>query len=546
MSGTLHEPTARTLPEPLGRTAPAPEPYPLEALGDILGGAARALHEIVQAPAALCAQSIMAGASLAAQAHANVVVYGPAIPLTLWAVTIAESGTRKTGADIIALAAHRAHEKLRLQQRDVATREHRLVHKAWEIASQHAERKAKGKSQEEIRSILAALGDEPVLPPPAVLLCREPTVEGIQRLYLEGAPSLGIFTDEGGEFIGGHSMNRERVVRTVAAMSTLWSDGMTDRIRGGDGAHKIYGVRLAMHVMAQPVLAETVLADPLMAGQGFLARALMVWPTSTAGTRRFRDTDPAKDPRVVAYHERITELLRRPPRLTVGSRCELDPRSLTLTPAAKRLWETFHNDIEGGQAPGGRYAGVPAWASKAAEQVARIAGVMALIESPDCHDVTAPQIERAATLMRFYLGEAVRLIDTSAVPAKVRDAMTVLAWCHDKGHQRVDFTLLLQEGPNALRDRDRLKTALAVLVETGNAQPLEHVDVKGRHSRKAWAIAPAARPAASSASPASVAAVPSNSSDSSGGATVAAAPAGMGQPRTAAAVDQRGGEAFDL
>ena len=470
MSGTLNEPTARPVPEPLGRTAPAPEPYPLEALGAILGGAALALHQIVQAPAALCAQSILAAASLAAQAHGNVVIDGRVIPLTLWAVTVAESGERKSGVDDIALAAHLAHEQVRLEQRAAAMREHKLAHRAWEAATEQAKRKARDKSPAEIRALLEACGEEPTAPAGAVLLCREPTVEGIQRLYLEGAASLGIFTDEGGEFIGGHSMNRERVVRTVAAMSTLWSRGMTDRIRGGEGSSKIYGVRLALHLMVQPVVADPVLADPLLAGQGFLARALMVMPATVAGTRMYRNADASKDPRVAAYHERVTELLRRPPPLKAGSRCELEPRPLRLTSEAKRLWCAFHDDVERGMAPGSRYAGVRPWASKAAEQVARIAGVLALIESPDGHDVTAPQIERATMLMRFYLGEAVRLIDTSAVPAKERDAAAVLAWCHDKGHQRVDLTLLRQDGPNKLRDRDTLKAAFAVLVETGWAR----------------------------------------------------------------------------
>ena len=46
--------------------------YPLDALGDMLGEAARAIEAMVQCPAELAAQSVLAAASLAAQGHADV------------------------------------------------------------------------------------------------------------------------------------------------------------------------------------------------------------------------------------------------------------------------------------------------------------------------------------------------------------------------------------------------------------------------------------------------------------------------------------------
>jgi hypothetical protein len=36
------------------------------------------------------------------------------------------------------------------------------------------------------------------------ILVDEPTLEGIHRTFREGRPSLGLFNDEGGQFIGGH------------------------------------------------------------------------------------------------------------------------------------------------------------------------------------------------------------------------------------------------------------------------------------------------------------------------------------------------------
>ncbi|MEQ1528141.1 MAG: hypothetical protein ABL925_02415, partial [Methylococcales bacterium] len=44
-------------PEPLRAPLPKAEAYPVDALGDILGKAANALHETIKAPLTLCCQS---------------------------------------------------------------------------------------------------------------------------------------------------------------------------------------------------------------------------------------------------------------------------------------------------------------------------------------------------------------------------------------------------------------------------------------------------------------------------------------------------------
>ncbi|HBS78120.1 MAG TPA: hypothetical protein DD989_05780, partial [Pseudomonas sp.] len=90
-------------PTPLLPEVEAAFPYPLEALGDVLGGAAAAIVEAVQVPAALAAQSVLAAAAMAAQPHGNAVRDGQPIPLSLFVLTVAESGDRKSAADRLAL-----------------------------------------------------------------------------------------------------------------------------------------------------------------------------------------------------------------------------------------------------------------------------------------------------------------------------------------------------------------------------------------------------------------------------------------------------------
>lgn len=76
-------------PEPLCRRPDSPEPFPVEALGGVLAPAALAMYEIIKAPLAVCAQSVLAGANLAVQGHADVAIDGRHFPISEFILTIA-------------------------------------------------------------------------------------------------------------------------------------------------------------------------------------------------------------------------------------------------------------------------------------------------------------------------------------------------------------------------------------------------------------------------------------------------------------------------
>jgi hypothetical protein len=51
---------------------PPPDSFPVEALGDVLGSVAQGIQDKTQAPLAICAQSVLAAATLAVQGYADV------------------------------------------------------------------------------------------------------------------------------------------------------------------------------------------------------------------------------------------------------------------------------------------------------------------------------------------------------------------------------------------------------------------------------------------------------------------------------------------
>src|SRR6185436_15659946 len=120
-------------PLPLFPPLPPAEPFPVAALGPVLSRAADAIARKVQAPAAIAAQSVLGVASLAAQAHADVLLpYGQSRPLSLYLITLAGSGDRKSTADNEALWPIRKYEKTLKDEHERQMKAWRVAHDAWD------------------------------------------------------------------------------------------------------------------------------------------------------------------------------------------------------------------------------------------------------------------------------------------------------------------------------------------------------------------------------------------------------------------------------
>lgn len=279
-------------PRRLMRELPPADPFPVDALGDVLAPAAYAIHDRVQAPLAICGQSVLSAATLVVQAHVDVELpTGHSKPVSNFFVTIAEFGERKTACDTEALWPIRKRESAlrELHAADFLTYTNDKT--AWDKARDVAVKRGKG-NREHIKAALDALGPAPVPPLDPMLICPEPTFEGLCKLFAVGSPSLGIFASEGGQFIGGHGMSDDNKLRTATGLSSVWDGESIRRVRAGDGASILPGRRLSMHLMVQPDVASILLNDRLLTSQGWLSRTLFTAPNSAAGMRKWREAAP--------------------------------------------------------------------------------------------------------------------------------------------------------------------------------------------------------------------------------------------------------------
>lgn len=325
---TIAEAPKAEPPAPIVRELPPAPRFPLEALPPMMGGAVSALQSLTQAPVDIAANAILAVAALTAQSQVDVTLpTGDVKPVSLFLLTVAASGERKTSVDARATAGVRQRE---------------------------AELRDEASAQDEDVD-----GSEDKSAAPPVLMCEDATIEGLVKLLAKGHPSLGLFSSEGAMFVGGHGMQPDAKMRNAGGLSRLWDDGCLTRVRASDGVTAAYGRRLSMHLAVQPEVAARFLGDQFLLGQGLLSRFLIAAPESLQGMRRF--TEPSDDAVQIMtrFNQKVVTLLRKTPVLRVGSTHELAPRAMAFSKAAALQWQEFYNAVETRLGPGGPLEKLP-------------------------------------------------------------------------------------------------------------------------------------------------------------------------------------------
>ena len=470
-------------PLPLEPQSREPRPYPIAALGDVLGGAAQSIAAKCQCSPALAAQSVIAVASLAAQQLADVrMPYGQTRPLSLYLFTVAASGERKSTADNEALIPVRMHEKNLRRDYLPGLEGWRISHAAW--SAEHKKIEADRKHDRQSReAALSVLGPAPVEPVRPLFTAPEPTVEALAKHWGTLPGSVGLFTPEGGQLTSGYGFGPEHRLKTASWLSTLWDGGGLRRFRAGDGVTDLPGRRLAMHVMIQPDAAAAFLTDPILRDQGILSRLLLASPASLAGNRKWREPPSSLDAPMRRYATAILTAFECPASAANTAGNELTPRALALGPDAKAAWVAFHDHIEAAMAPDGALENLRDVGSKAAENAARIAGVQAIIENPEATSISGEAMSSGCELAAWYVGEALRLSDAYRGPASLRNAIRLRDWLLTKGKREASLREVMQYDPAPIRQKAQAEAALATLVDYG------HLTRQGDGRGARWTLA---------------------------------------------------------
>lgn len=473
---------------PLFRELPPAQPFPIDALGP-LRGAALAVQVHTQAPLAMCAQSVLAAATLAAQAQRDVILPGGGRkPLTGIFVSIADSGERKSSVDRIALAAIYQVEQEWRQQSEGERLAYMNAKAAWDSAREKAKR-AKDKDMAAIRTALDAIGAEPKAPPHPMLLVSDPTPEALILHLAQGRPMAGVFTAEGGLLVGGAAFNDETRMRTAALFNTLWDGESIRRLRVSTGDSFLPGRRCSAHIMLQPVVAHGLYDDPMFDGIGLLARMLIVAPGSTAGTRLYREPGPDTAATLHDYNSRLAHLLKRQPVTRPDMPDALDPPPMCLHSEAKAAWIAFHDNCETAIGPDGALSSIRAFGAKLAEHAGRLAAVLTLFNDADAMEVPSGAMQSGIALAIYYANETLRLNGGATVSRELRTAQRLLNWWQVQPDPVLHLATIYQLGPSELRDANAARAAVLILAESGWIERLlPNTVVDGKPRKESWRL----------------------------------------------------------
>ncbi|MCI5126835.1 MAG: DUF3987 domain-containing protein, partial [Candidatus Electrothrix sp. AR5] len=233
-------------PLPLTKKNETSDPFPFEVLGPIMTKACKDIKEAVQAPDALIAQSVLASANLAVQPLRDVDIDGRVFPLSLFLLTIAATGERKSAVDQVVLKPHREAEYQADKDTVSLLSLYEMEFAAWEQEKNVLIKNNKKTSKEKRPALELLEQRKPEKPLDQKRLVSDFTFEGLYKLFQAGAPSKGLFADEGGQVTGGHGMRQETILSTAAGLSKFWDGSPVDRIRVIDGSSSLHGRRLAV------------------------------------------------------------------------------------------------------------------------------------------------------------------------------------------------------------------------------------------------------------------------------------------------------------
>jgi len=462
-------------PEPLIRPVKPGAPFPTECLPPILQDGVRGIVARTQCPEGLAANSVLAAASLVSQPHADVPgLGGSQLPCSLFILTVARSGERKSSADALAMKPIKAWERDKVAACREADEMHRNELAAYEEAVKAAKADAKKSAKasgngtrEELEAALKGIGTPPKTPIRPNLICDEPTLEGLWLLQSEGMGTVGVFSAEGGAFVGGHAMSADNRLKSAALLSQFWDGEPARRVRVSGIAAPLYGRRLSMHLMGQPEAMASFVNDPVLRDQGLLGRFLWAFPESTMGTRFQKEVDANEHAALIRFQTCLSDCLSIPISREPDDDRACRPWPLVFEAGAEAVARDFADRVEARLANGAEYSSVTGPAAKLAEQALRLAGVFTFVTNPKAGTISKDTITRACRLAEWYGQEALRFFNSGAGSPEIMDAEALRVWLLSQPRGDVLQSYMLTHGPNRLRDAKALKTTLKTLEGAG-------------------------------------------------------------------------------
>lgn len=407
-----------------------PNLFPVASLTPKIRAAVQEVEYSTKGPLALIASTALSAASLAVQSKFDIRRRkNLKSPCSLYVLTFAESGERKTTVDNLFFGMFRQFER-------------------------------------DCKRITTSTQD-PLAEPDKKLrvLYNDTTPSAFLKGLSENGSSAGLIEDEAGRIFKG------RMLDDIGLLNKLWG-GQDISVDRRSESFTLESPRATINWMVQPATFSEYMErkGESIRGIGFLARCLVSYPLSTQGWR-FIDFEDGELPAVEAFGQRVFELLidQRTQLLNPDENSRVE---LFFSPSAQHEWVNIFNSVEQTLQPGGLFCQNRDYASKVAEMIARVAGVLHAFEGYAGYEVSVDTLRSAYWIVTWYANEFIRLF-TPPGPVDLinRNAATLdswlYAWAQQGGQRNIRKNDLLQLAPKALRQREVMDMCLSTLHQWG-------------------------------------------------------------------------------
>lgn len=442
--------------------------YPIDSLPSIIKEAIITYQQYGQQPIPLIACSALANISLACQTLANVARDHLLVsPISLYFLVIAQSGERKSGVDKAFSAGIRKWQRNTIETLMPEALSSNVIYQAWS-----AERDGLVK---QLRKA-SAMGEDTIQLQEQLknLILKEPTVQLLPELFFEditqeafvanlatGWPSSSLWSDEASIVLSGHGMQNGST-KFISTLNRLWDGNSFITHRKTSKNFVVSDRRLTVSLMLQPLLLLHLLKrhDGMSRQSGFLARSLITHPVSSMGGRLYKEPPKNLDA-LDRFHYRITECLENS--LCLDSRGCYELPNLEFSPAAKTKWVSFFNEVEQGLNNSNKWQHIPDFASKALENVARLAALLHLFTGKDTYKIASESVEQAISIIHWHLIETKRILEPANELNVTQDAVKLINWIKARNLKDTSPRYLQQYSP--IREKSKRDRAISLLID---------------------------------------------------------------------------------
>jgi replicative DNA helicase len=461
-------------PEPWESPAPFYEfdlpSFPTDTLPPWLKAHVEGVATATQTPTDMCALLDLAAVAAGVARNVRVCIReGWIEPLNLYVLAAQPPGSKKSSVTVYARQPLEQYERELIEAgRDEiaeAVNEYRVLEARWEKAVKDCAKldgtdlDARKSEAKELKQQLDGL-KVPALPQ---LIADDITSEELATKLAEQGGRMAIFSAEGGIFDVMAGRYSSGGVNIDVYLKSHPGDLL--RINRRNRAEYVEAPALTLGLAVQPDVIQGLAGKPGFRGRGLVGRFLYTMPPSSVGKRKIRPA-PLRDEAKNTYARNVQELARIQPYGTDADQARL----LRFTKDADDYLAAFEERLEPQLCEGGDLHTLADWGAKLAGAVARIAGLLHLVENVGRvnsgtwpGDIPAETVKQAITIGEYLIPHARAAYAEMGADPKIEDAKFIVRWLERDGRAVVSKRDIHQANKGRFKEVAALDPALQVL-----------------------------------------------------------------------------------